>query len=337
MLIRPVRTDDHPKILQLAKQAGIGMLSLPPDAVVLERKIACSVASFNGEAEREEESFLMVLEDTESGELVGTTGVIAHVGLTLPFYSYKLSTVVQTNEALGIYSQLQVLHMVNDYTGATEIGSLFLLPEYRKDGLGRFLSRCRYLLLAEFPQLFSDTVIAEIRGVNDAEGNAPFYDHLVRPFFKLPYAEADYISATKGNQFIADLMPKYPIYVNLLPREAQRVIGKPLPDSEAAMKLLIREGFSYQGYIDIFDAGPTLQADFRHIRGIQASRKVHVSRIVEHIDVERAYMLCNTKLEAFRICHNGMRVEEDGSVTLSRTAAEKLEVGEGHAIRYTPT
>jgi arginine N-succinyltransferase len=336
MLIRPVALKDHGEILELAKKAGIGMSSLPPDADVLESKIRNSILSFAGTpAKPHEESFLLVMEDA-SGKLVGTTGLVAHVGLSRPFYSYKLSTVVQHNSELDIYSQQHVLHMVNDYTNASEIGSLFLLPDYRRDGLGRYLSRCRYLLLAEFPQIFSDIVIAEIRGVSKADGGAPFYNHLAQHFFHMTFAQADYISATMGNQFIADLMPKYPIYVNLLPQEAQEVIGQPLHESSAAMRLLMREGFRYEGYVDVFDAGPTLQAELGKIRAVQASRRFEIANIVDSLDEEEDYMISTTSLENYRICRGKLLSSPENAVTITHETANMLKVEKGHAIRFSP-
>lgn len=338
MLIRPVQPQDHEQLLSLAKKAGIGMVSLPPDADVLAAKIENSCLSFAGTPTRpKEEAFLFVMEDTATGQLVGTTGVFAHVGLSRPFYSYKLSTVVQASREVEIYSQHHVLHMVNDYTNASEIGSLFLLPEYRRDGLGRFLSRCRYLMIAEYPELFSDIVIAEIRGVNDDKGGAPFYDHLAQHFFQMTYSQADYISATMGNQFIADLMPKYPIYVNLLPKEAQEVIGQPLKASEAAMRLLMREGFSYEGYVDVFDAGPTLQAERRKIRAIRNSRKANVQTIVEHLSGEQRYLISNTRMPDFRMAMDVLEPTPEGGLIISRKTANKLKLEVGDAIRFTPT
>lgn len=336
MLIRPVKPQDHTQLLELAKQAGIGMVSLPPDPDVLQKKIECSVRSFAGNPVKpKEETFLFVMENPETSELVGTTGIFAHVGLSRPFYSYKLSTVVQASSELDVYTRHHVLHMVNDYTGATEIGSLFLLPDYRRDGLGSMLSRARYLMLAEFPHLFADTVIAEIRGVNNENGGAPFYDHLAAHFFKMPYERADYISATQGNQFIADLMPRYPIYVNLLPQAAQDVIGKPLKASEAAMRLLMAEGFSYEGYIDVFDAGPTVQAERSHIRAIRKSRKKIVTAI-SNLDAEEKFLISNTNLPEFRICMDKIRIIEEGAVITPATA-EKLKLEIGDAVRFTLT
>lgn len=338
MLIRPVRTEDHAEILGLAKKAGIGMSSLPPDAEVLANKIDDSIGSFAGTPHRpNEENFLFVMEDTETGKLVGTTGIHAHVGISRPFYSYKRSTVVQANSELDIYSAQSVLHMVNDYTNTTEIGSLFLLPEYRKDGLGRFLSRSRYLMIAEFSHLFSDIVIAEMRGVNKEDGTAPFYNHVGEHFFHMTFAQADYISATMGNQFIADLMPKYPIYVSLLPQEAQDVIGQPLPDSAAAMRLLIREGFSFEGYVDVFDAGPTLQVEASKIRAVQNSRKCTVENIVDSLDNEQQYMIGTTTLGDFAVCRDNAQLTPEDTVIITRDTANKLKVEKGHAIRFSPT
>lgn len=330
--VRPVKDNNHAEILALAGIAGIGMSSLPHDGGVLKQKIAHAVKSFAGKPVRaREEHFLFVLEDMEKKRLVGTTGLVAHVGLTRPFYSYKLSTIAQASSGIGVYSMQQVLHMVNDYTDATEIGSLFLHPDYRRDGIGKFLSRSRYLMMAEFPELFSDVVISEIRGVQDKQGNSPFYDNLARHFFQMEFQKADYIYATQGAQFIADLMPHYPIYVNLLSPKAQSVIGQPLEASKAAMSLLQAEGFRYAGYIDLFDAGPTLEVRRDEIATIKASKK---AKIIAVREVEyKPYMICNTRLKDFSIALGGIE-NNKGGVAIAPEVAENIGVRKGDMIRF---
>jgi len=330
--IRPVRPKDHKEILALAHIAGIGMSSLPQDADVLRSKITAAAKSFAGKPEQpKEDKFLFVLEDTDKKKLVGTTGIVAHVGLRRPFYSYKLSTITQASGDLGIYSLQQVLHMVNDYTDATEIGSLFLHPDYRRDGIGKFLSRSRYLMMAEFPDLFSDIVISEIRGVQDKSGHSPFYDNIAKHFFKMDFRQADYIYATQGAQFIADLMPKYPIYVNLLAPEAQAVIGVPLEASRPAMQLLKSEGFRYEGYLDLFDAGPTMQADRPYIRTVRESHKAEVKAIRDV--VSEPHMISNTRLEDFSMAA-GYVAHESGGVAIDPAAAKALGIKKGDKVRY---
>jgi len=330
--IRPVRLEDHAQVLLLAEAAGIGMSSLPHDADVLNAKINNAVRSFEGHPVRVmEETFLFVLEDMEQKCLGGTTGIVAHVGLTRPFYSYKLSTITQASSAVDVYSQEQVLHMVNDYTGATEIGSLFLDKRYRRDGLGKYLSRCRYLMMAEFPHLFSDIVISEIRGVHGKNGGSPFYDNVAKHFFKMSFEKADYIYATQGAQFIADLMPRYPIYTNLLSPEAQAVIGVPLEASKPAMQLLRNEGFRYEGYIDLFDAGPTVQAERQFIKTVRKSHKAKVAALREV--TSEPHMIYNTRLKDFTIAVGSIEKEGDG-VVIAPALAAAIGVKKGDMVRY---
>jgi len=224
--------------------------------------------------------------------------------------------------------------MVNDYTGVSEIGSLFLLESYRRDGLGRFLSRCRFLLMAEFRELFAETIIAEMRGVHDDKGHSPFYAHLAKHFFGIPFREADYINATKGGQFIADLMPKYPIYVNLLAAEAQEVIGAVNPASKPALKMLEREGFRYAGYVDIFDAGPTVQAESSRVSTVQKSRKLPIRKIVDELAADDAVrtMAITTNLATLRMACGPMQHDAEG-VTLLKADAERLQVTEADSLR----
>jgi arginine N-succinyltransferase len=333
LIVRPVRESDHAEILALAHKAGIGMTSLPPDPDVLAKKIARSEGSFAQKPEHKgHEAFLMVLEDTDQRTLVGTTGIAAHVGTRNPFYSYKLSTIVQASASLGVYSFQRVLHMVNDFTGATEIGSLFLLPEYRRDGIGKFLSRCRYLMLAQFGSLFSDVVISEIRGVQDAQGHSPFYRNLAQHFFQMEFKMADFIHATQGGQFISDLMPRYPIYVNLLLPEAQEVIAKPLEASLPAMDMLMKEGFRYQGYIDVFDAGPTVQANRADIRTVRKSRVGVVSEM-RPVAGDTSYMVATCNLETLAMTLAPLELQGEG-VALPAEVAQALGVKVGDMIRY---
>ncbi len=333
MLVRPVTLSDHDEILALAKEAGIGMTSLPPDTAVLHRKIERSVNSCNGKPEgKHEDAFLFVLVDTDTKKLVGTSGIVAHVGLKHPFYSYKLSTIVQASSELDVYSYQRVLHMVNDYTGATEIGSLFLLPQYRRDGIGKFLSRSRYMMLAELPELFSDIVISEIRGVQDEKGDSPFYNTLAQEFFQMEFKRADFIHATQGGQFISDLMPKYPIYVNLLDERAREVIGVPLEASRPAMNLLEKEGFRFQGYIDVFDAGPTMQGERAFLRTVRKSRRAEVVEIAEVSQNDR-FMVSTTSLPDFRVAYAGFEKRRDGIVINAETA-DALGIQKGAQVRY---
>ncbi|MEZ5691402.1 MAG: arginine N-succinyltransferase [Rickettsiales bacterium] len=333
IFVRPVAEDDYKEILGLASEAGIGMTSLPHDSEVLKRKIEKSVASFSGdESVKGDEVFLLVLEDPDNGKVVGTSSVVAHVGIKFPFYSYKLSTIVQSSKDVDVYSKQRILHLVNDYTGASELASLFVLPEYRRDGIGSFLSRCRYMMLAEFPELFSNIIISEIRGVIDENGDSPFYQELGKNFFQMEFKDADFANAVKGGQFISDLMPKYPIYVSLLGKKAQDVIGVALDISYNALKMLENEGFRYQGYVDVFDSGPTVQAERGQIRTVRKSKKATIAK-VEKLSYNKRYIISTVELANFRV-YTGSLEETDSGVIIEPEVAELSGLKIGDVIRY---
>lgn len=336
LVIRPVTHRDDGQMMALAKLAGFSMTSLPQDEAVMHRKIEHAVQSFAGKPPRpNQHTLLFVLEDQATGRIVGTTGIKAHVGLSEPYYSYKLSTLVHANSDLDIYTRQKVLHMVNDFTGTTEISALFLHAHYRRHGLGAFLSRVRFLIMAEFPDLFADTVVAEIRGTHDSNGESPFYNNLARHFFQMPFYQADYIYATKGNQFISDLMPRYPIYVTLLSPAAQEVIGVPFADSKPAARLLMEEGFYHEGYVDLFDAGPTLQAERRRIATVSGSRKAAVAAVTA-IRAEKRFMIANTDLGNLRVVLDAIQENPDNTVAVSPEAARRLQVVQGDHVRFAP-
>lgn len=338
MFLRPATLQDHAAVLELARQAGFGMTSLPPDEAVLKEKIEVSEASFSGNYPKKgQESFFFVLEDAEKGgHIAGTCGIKARIGLSQPFYSYKLTVITQVSTQLDIFSKQTLLQVTNDLTGATEVGSLFLEPGYRRDRLGKMMSLSRFLFIAAFPHYFADQVIAEMRGVHDIDGNAPFYNALPRKFFQMPFAKADYINATQGNQFINDLMPKYPIYLSLLPKSAQQVVGKVNAASEPAKMMLERQGFRHTGYVDIFDGGATLVADRDMIHVVAESKVSNIVAISELSEEVGKYMASNDQFSAYR-CSLG-RIEErgEGGVCITPRLAKRLGITIGDRIRYYP-
>ena len=337
MFLRPATRADHASILNLAHQAGFGMTSLPPDAKVLEEKIGSSVASFSKKYDRPgQESFLFVLEDQKNGHIVGTCGIKARIGLTQPFYSYKLTTITQVSTQLDIFSQQTMLHVTNDLTGSTEIGSLFLQPDYRRDRIGKMLSLSRFMFMAAFPDQFAAQVIAEMRGVHDINGNSSFYSALPKKFFAMSFTQADYTNATQGNQFINDLMPKYPIYLNLLPKSAREVVGRVNAASEPAKAMLERQGFKYTGYIDIFDGGPTLFSERAMIDVIAHSTLHPIETIQELPEDTTKYMISNEKFSDFRCASGRLKMLDSGGLCVTPRLAARAQIQLGDVIRCYP-
>lgn len=339
MFLRPATMDDQKAVLGLAAQAGFGMTSLPPDAAVLRAKIESSVASFDGSYEKPgQESFFFVLEDCDEqiGHIAGTCGIKARVGLSQPFYSYKLTTITQVSTQLDIFSKQTMLQVTNDLTGATEVGSLFLEPNYRRDRMGKMMSLARFMFIAAFPDKFAEQVIAEMRGVHDVDGNAPFYNALPKKFFKMPFPKADYVNATQGNQFINDLMPKYPVYLSLLPKSAQLVVGQVNAASEPAKAMLERQGFKYTGYIDIFDGGPTLIAETKQIDVVLNSKTGVIRTIEELPEATAKFMVSNDQFTSFRCAAGRVVIDAEGGLAITSRLARRANVKLGDVVRYYP-
>lgn len=336
LLVRAAKARDVDQLLHLSEIAGAGMTSMPVNRQTWIEKLARSDTDFHcEEPQKSDDTYFMVLEDLHANKIVGCAAVYVGIGLQKPFYSYKLTTIAAASERLGLTIHTRLLSLVNDFTGTTEIGSLFLLSEYRRDGIGKFLSRSRFLLLADFPQRFNDTIFAELRGWLDENNNSPFWDHLGRRFFGISFQEADFISAVDGFQFISDLMPKYPVYLDLLPKEAQEVVGKPQDATVGAFNILQKEGFQYSGYVDIFDAGPTVQTQLTQIKTIADSRPVFLGMILTDSDAvaKESYIASNCCLKDYRVLRTPLVLVEDDQVAISESAAALLKLKVGDLMR----
>jgi arginine N-succinyltransferase len=262
---------------QLRAIAGAGFTSLMLDDAGMAKRLDVSQQNFASQATiAGKERYFIALEHIESGQIAGCCGVKATIGETPPFFNFRLITEAQSSVVANRRFDMQVLIGVNDFTGCTEVGSLFVRPEHRAPGVGRALAQCRYMLMAAAPRRFHEQVVSELRGVVSPEGVSPFWEALGRHFFRMDFSEADKLSATTDNQFILDLTPQHPIYVDLLPKEARDVIGKCHKDGEGARKLLEWEGFSFSNVVDIFDGGPLVSAKRDHIRTLRESGRARV-------------------------------------------------------------
>ena len=333
--IRPIAIEDLDTLHQIAVESGPGFTSLPENTELLQKKIERSTQALARDLDRPgAQSYLFVLVDSETDQVVGTTGIEASVGLDAPWYHYRLGTVVHASRELDIHNRFNTLYLCNDYTGCSEVCTLYLKPDHRHSQNGSLLSKSRFLFMAEHPQRFSERVIAEMRGYSDEHGRSPFWEGLGRKFFAMDYSEADYLTGSGNKVFIAELMPKYTIYLHLLPEEAQQVIGRVHANTEPAKRMLENEGFRFENYVDIFDAGPTITAPLEKIRAIRESRyaKVRLIDKAEETPDHIHFLLSNTQANGFRCCLSSL-YERQGIAELSREYADLLQVKNNDTIR----
>jgi arginine N-succinyltransferase len=145
-------------------------------------------------------------------------------------------------------------------------------------------------------------------------------------FFGMNFQDADAFNAVHGNQFIADLMPRHPIYTAMLSESARSVIGLPHPSGRAAMRMLENEGFAFENYIDIFDGGPTMTVRTDNVRTIREAVDMEVREVAAG---GKASLIATGRLAGFRAC-----LGHAGDGTIDAESTEALEVGPGAVVSH---
>jgi arginine N-succinyltransferase len=335
--IRAATDADLQNLYEMAKLTGGGFTNLPPDRPALRAKLERSHAAFARiDGPIADELFVLILENVATGEVRGTCQIFTQVGQTHPFYSYRLGTLTQHSKELGRTFRAEMLALATDLEGSSEVGGLFLHPGERAGGLGLLLARSRYLFIRAHRARFADRVLAELRGIIDEAGGSPFWDGLAGRFFGMNFQDADQFNAIHGHQFIADLMPKHPIYTAMLTETARAAIGLPHPSGRAAMRMLENEGFAYENYVDIFDGGPTMTARTDRVRSIAEARDAAIAAIDDAGAAGGEDSLVATgRLADFRCAFASVRDTGEG-IVVDAAAADALGVCAGDAVLHVP-
>jgi arginine N-succinyltransferase len=331
-VIRPATPADLQPLYEMAKLTGGGFTNLPPDRTALISKLERSAQAFARDASKDDgrisdELFVLVLENVATGEVRGTCQIFTHVGQTWPFYSYRVGSITKHSQELGRTFRAEVLNLVNDLEGSSEVGGLFLHPGERAGGLGLLLARSRYLFIRAHRARFADRLLAELRGIIDEAGGSPFWDGVAGKFFGMNFQDADQFNAVNGNQFIADLMPKHPIYTAMLADTTRAVIGLPHPSGRAAMRMLENEGFAFDKFIDIFDGGPTMTARTDQVRTIAQAKDGVVTGLAEG---GASSLIATGRLADFRACIGTV----GDALTIDPASAAALQVGKGDEVTH---
>ncbi len=334
LVVRAITANDLDALIDMASQVGSGMTTLKPDRKMLGDRVAVAVESFAQAIPPEQRDYMFVMEDTSNGRMAGVCAIKGAVGLTEPFYNYRIGTLVHSSRELDIFTRMDTLYLSNDLTGSTELCSLFLHPDYRVGNNGKWLSKSRFLFIAQFPHLFTEKLIAEMRGFQAEDGSSPFYEGLGRHFFKMDFNHVDDLTALGKKSFIAELMPRQPLYVAYLPQAAQDVIGKVHNSTAPARRLLEQEGLHFEGYVDIFDAGPVLQARVSELRAMRDSILVVVDDYAEGSETE-PLLVSNTVLQDFRMIVTNTNAA-GGKMALTDAEMALLHVKGGDLLRTLP-
>jgi arginine N-succinyltransferase len=270
-----------------------------------------------------------MIEDLATGMIAGVAAVRAAIGLQRPHFSFRVATLAQFSAATNIRFDHRILMLVNECAGWTEVGSLFVRPEYRQAGAGGLLARARYMLIAVDPRKFSETVMAELRGHFDEHDRSPFWEGVGHKFFRIPFEDADRMITSTDGQFILDLAPRHPIYAELIDPAANAAVGAVHHAGKPAMALLEHEGFTRSRLIDMFDGGPTVTCPRDTIATIR--KTVRWTCEIGRAPEGAAMLLASGSLAEFRAVRAPVVLSE-GAARISEQTDAALEIATGGTL-----
>lgn len=337
-VLRPIKLQDLAQLKSLVEKMESPLASLPNDKKLLKTRIELSEKSFKKNVSQPgKEYYLFALEDIKSRKIVGVSAIHARVGGLHYFFAYKIRKEAFCYLPLKISKYVDVLHFQKILKGPSELCSLYLSHEFRKQGLGTLLSLGRYFFINAFQKRFTNEIVANLKGVRDNEGKSPFWETIGKYFFSTSLATADTMKSFGHKSFIKALMPKYPIYVPLLPQETQHVLGNVTDDTQPALHLLDKLGFKKSDWIDIFDAGPYLMAKRNEIKVIQNMHPGKIEDFIteKHLNKKKSheYLISNDLLD-FRITTGDVTITDKGKILIDSEIASLLNVNIGDTISF---
>jgi arginine N-succinyltransferase len=335
-VLRTAKLSDLASYLSLARATGGGFTTLPADEAILSPRLTKNEEAFAADiAHPGGEDYVFILDDRNGDTVIGTSAIYSKLGASWPFYSFRVSELNRHSPALSKVVRNKILVLTSDFDDCTEVGGLFLLERCRGTVAGRLLSLGRFLFMADHRPRFADHVVAELRGRVDDKNESPFWNALGQHFFDMPFQKADLFGAVHGNQFIADLIPSHPIYVNMLPVDAQEVIGVPHKEGGGALRLLMQEGFVDDGYVDIFDAGPTVHCSTDAIRSVRESQSAVIGTVMSGASaaVSQMALIATGTAADFRCTVGGITLNSKGNVNIDAASAKALRLDTGSLAR----
>jgi len=334
-VVRPVELADVDALEHLAAVMTPGVHTLPRTRDTIGAFVERSIASFGAQVDiPSEESYLFVLEDSTSGEVVGTAAVHASAGSNGTYFAFRNDVIQQVSRDLNISHSVHALTLCSELTACSQLAGFHLRDREHAGIEAALLSRARLLYAVLAPHRFNNRFFVPLAGVTDPSGESPFWNALGRKFFKMDFLEAErVIGGSRNRTIIVELMPHYPVYVPLLPGDAQAAMGQIHPNGQLAFDLLTAEGFEADEYVDIFDGGPILAAHKLSLRSFCGSQHRRVDTAPDVAPENLVTYAVATNAERFRaITVACPPCDTSDAVLLPLAAQQALGVAPGDSV-----
>ncbi|OON60323.1 arginine N-succinyltransferase [Massilia sp. KIM] len=335
-VVRPVDVADIGALEAMAALSMPGVHTLPRTREGIVAFVERSLASFAAHVDiPSEESYLFVLEDLASREVVGTAAIHASAGSNGTYFAFRNDVIQQVSRDLNISHSVHALTLCSELTACSQLSGFYLRHRERAGLEAALLSRARLLYAVQAPHRFGDRFFVPLAGRLDADGQSAFWNALGRKFFKMDFLDAErVIGGARNRTLIVELMPHYPVYVPLLPGDAQAAMGQIHPSGELAFNLLTQEGFEADQYIDIFDGGPILQAHRNSLRSFCGSqlRRVENAGLAAAPESLVNYAVASTERNFRAVIAACPPCETSQALCLPREAQQALGVAAGDNV-----
>jgi|DEB0MinimDraft_10_1074344.scaffolds.fasta_scaffold28917_2 arginine N-succinyltransferase len=327
-IVRLAQLSDLNQLYSLIDSEARVMTTMPKSKENLKDRIEWSVKSSLARAHSKAPgSYLMVLESKK--KLVGISAIYTKVASKKPSVFFKIKPKEIHSKTLNFSKSLQALQLHHCKTPYTELGTLFLSPKARSKGVGKLLSLSRLCFMGLDSKRFDSKTFVEIRGWKNKEGESDFWNHFSKIFFDIDFDGADSLSYI-DNHFISEAVPKLPFFKDLIPNKARKVIGKPHENALPAQRILEKQGFYANDLVDVFDAGPCLEAVTKNIAIVKKQSRYKAKIVTSNTNLSYGY-LTNCSISDFRCIFSGFS-NKNGFLEISKEAGLALQIKSGDAV-----
>lgn len=337
-IVRPAKTSDIAALLELASGVTQGVHTMAKTRAGIESAVEQSLRSFASQIDMPgEETYLFVLEDSGNQSLVGSAAIAATAGSNGTFFSFRNDVIQQVSRDLNISHSVHALTLCADLTSYSQLLSFFVHRSHHDLPQAELLSRARLMYAALAPERFSDHFFVSLAGYTDQNGHSPFWEALGRKFFQMDFLEAErMVDGARNRTLIVELMPHYPVYVPLLPGDAQAAMGQVHDESEVPFEILSKEGFAADEFIDIFDGGPILQASRSELNSFAHGLKLQVELRQTDSSEQTVPCLVATAGTFRAIMVQSVPLEYGHRLLLNAQEMQALQISTGDSVLCVP-
>lgn len=336
LVVRLAREADLEALFELAASSYPPLTNLPAWREGIATRINESLAAVRRDiASPGNEAYMFVLEDRVSQRVVGTATLRAHAGQGHAYYTYRRETLIHASPGLGLRREVDVLSFSHEISSASQLCALALAPDYADEKAATSLLRqARLVFMGHHPERFSDWCAVAYAGVSDAQGISPFWESVGRHFFGRDFNEVNDLAGRHAKSFIAEMMPQWPLYEELLGDQARAVIGQPHPLHQGAFNDMVQEGFEASRHIDIFDAGPLLTAPVTQLKTLKRCQPATLVAGAPRQGERR--LLVHPGLEQFCAIYGERDEPAAGGIRIDAVARAALAASDGSRLLEAP-